>query len=253
LTALVIGFVCVIVSTLFTAFLRWPEEQDGLSSRNVSLYQVFKLVVFGGIASLLFSRFLHSVFSFEGSWGGALTAGIVEEAGKLGAVLLLMRNSRSQLTLNGLLLGAAVGTGFAAFESAGYALVDLFQDFTNALGGSETHAMYWTIGVRALLTPAGHIAWTALVTAALWRVKNEQQFDFQMVKDPRFLRVFVLVVCLHVLWDAPIGIPSLGDILGVLGKYALLGVIAWVVVLSYVQNGLKQIRDAQTRAEQDPT
>jgi RsiW-degrading membrane proteinase PrsW (M82 family) len=219
-------------------------------SRNISLYQVFKLVVFGGIASLLFSLFLFSTFSFEGSWGGALAAGIVEEAGKLGAVLLLMRNSRFHWTLNGMLLGAAVGTGFAAFESAGYALTARFHDFINFLGGSETNVMYWTLGMRALLTPAGHIAWTGLTTAALWRVKNEQQFNYHMMKDSRFLRVFVLVVCLHVLWDAPIGIPFVGDILGEFGKYTLLGLIAWIVVLSYVQIGLKQIRAAQTRAQQ---
>lgn len=213
--------------------------------RNVSLYQVCKLCVFGGIGSILISLFLYTVFAAESSWGTALAAGVLEESAKLGAVLLLMRNRRFHWTLNGLLLGAAVGAGFAAFESAGYALNAMLADFSHARFGSSSNEMLWTIAIRALLAPAAHVAWTALTAGALWRVKNGRPFDWQMLKDPRFLRVFVFVATLHFLWDAPITIPILGELLGVLAKCTLLGVSVWIVVLSYVQLGLKEVRSAQ--------
>ena len=220
--------------------------------RNVSLYQVFKLVFFGGIGSLLITLFLYTTFKAESSWGVAIAAGIVEEAGKLGAVLLLMRNSRFHWTLNGLLIGAAVGTSFAAFESAGYALTALLQDFFNLVKGANTNAMFWTIGGRALLTPAGHIAWTGLATAALWRVKGQQKFEWEMAFDLRFLATFGLVVGLHILWDAPIGIPLFGNTVGIFAKWVSLGIVAWIFVLSYVQAGLKEIRDAQAMLDAQP-
>lgn len=220
--------------------------------RNVSLYQVFKLLFFGGIGSLLITLFLYTTFHAESSWGSAIAAGAVEETGKLGAVLLLMRNSRFHWTLNGLLIGAAVGTSFAAFESAGYALNALARDVVNLVNGAETNNMLWTIGLRALLTPAGHIAWTGLATAALWRVKNQRKFEWEMLLEPRFLGTFGLVVGLHVLWDAPIGISLLGNTIGIYAKWVGLGIVAWVAVLSYVQAGMKEIRDAQAIPDAQP-
>ncbi|HEY3899592.1 MAG TPA: PrsW family glutamic-type intramembrane protease [Chthoniobacter sp.] len=221
--------------------------------RNVSLYQVFKLCAFGGIGSILISLFLYSAFDAENAWGSALAAGLFEEAAKIGAALVLMRNRRFHWTLNGLLIGAAIGTGFGAFESAGYALNSFFNDLGNALNGSESNEMMWTMGIRALLAPAGHIAWTALAVAALWRVKAGKPFDWPMLKDPRFLRVYALVATLHFLWDAPIAVPLLGDELGLLAKYVLLGIAVWVLLLGYVQVGLKEIRLAQKESSPAPT
>ena len=90
--------------------------------RNVSLYQVVKLVMLGGIMSLILSLFLFQ-WTDLGTWLGAMSAGIVEEIGKAAALLLVINKTKYRWTLNGLLFGAAVGTGFSAFESAGYALL----------------------------------------------------------------------------------------------------------------------------------
>ncbi|MEI6165183.1 MAG: PrsW family glutamic-type intramembrane protease [Planctomycetota bacterium] len=220
--------------------------------RNVSLYQVFKLLFFGGIGSLLITLFLYTTFHAESSWGSAIAAGAVEETGKLGAVLLLMRNSRFHWTLNGLLIGAAVGTSFAAFESAGYALNALARDVVNSFNGAETNNMLWTIGLRALLTPASHIAWTGLATAALWQIKKQRKFEWEMLLEPRFLGTFGMVIGLHILWDAPIGISLIGSTMGIYAKMIGLGIIAWAAVLSYVQVGLKEIRNAQAMLGAQP-
>lgn len=98
--------------------------------KNVSLYQVIRLVFLGGILSLIFSLFLFQVSgTLSLNWIGASVAGLVEEPGKLFALILVINISKYRYLLNGLLFGAAVGTGFAAFESAGYALrVGLFSN-----------------------------------------------------------------------------------------------------------------------------
>lgn len=214
--------------------------------RNVSLYQVTKLVLFGGMLSLLVTSFFFSWSDSLGlSWLGASVAGIVEEPGKLAALLTMAWKPRYRWTLNGLLLGACVGTGFAVFETAGYAFMTLLSETKDPLD-----AMNVTLILRGLLTVfGGHGIWTAMVGAALWRVKGNQPFDFGMLGNPKFTRVFLTAVVLHAIWNSPLEIP----ILGLFGKFIALGFVAWVIVLSLVQTGLKEVREAQAGVVRDKT
>ncbi len=198
--------------------------------RNVSLYQVVKLVLLGGILSLLLSLFLFEWTSL-GTWLGAMSAGIIEEIGKTAALFLVVYKKKYRWTLNGLLFGAAVGTGFSAFESAGYALVQGLSY------GQE--AMLEIISLRGLLSMLGlHVIWTSMVGAALWRVRGDRDFSLDMLKDPRFLRILGLAMALHMVWNAPFDLP-------LHFKHIVLGFIAWTVNLSLVQAGLKEVRRAQ--------
>ena len=47
-----------------------------------------------------------------------MEAGVVEEVAKLLTVVVVMRSTRYKYILNGILFGATVGAGFAAFETA---------------------------------------------------------------------------------------------------------------------------------------
>lgn len=91
--------------------------------------------------------------------------------------------------------------------------------------------MFQNIWIRGLLSPGGHVAWTALVGAALWRVRGD-------VRDVRFLRVLALVMGLHMVWNAPLPLPFHAVQLA-------LTAIAWLAILGFVQAGLKQVREAQ--------
>jgi RsiW-degrading membrane proteinase PrsW (M82 family) len=205
--------------------------------RNISLYQVIKLVLTGGLVSIIVSLFFFEWTAGLTSWIGAASAGIIEEAGKALTLLLVVNRPRYRWTLNGLLLGATVGTGFAAFESAGYAL-------RAALGNGGIEAMRETIIERGVLTVlGGHVLWTALVGAALWRVRGDEPFNRRMLADPRFLRVFAVCVVMHMLWNSSLRFP----LFGYYGKYMLLGLAAWSLVLGMIQSGLKQIRLVQMR------
>src|SRR5205085_11498196 len=120
------------------------------------------------------------------------------------------------------LFGAAVGAGFAAFESAGYAFRELLNQNFNL------NAMSEVIHLRAFLTPFGHVAWTAIAAGALWRAKGDRPLTFATFTDTRFLKAFSIPVVLHMIWDAPIALPF----------YALqlaLGLVGWFVVFGLVQ------------------
>lgn len=198
--------------------------------RNVSLYQLARLALLGGAISIVLSLLMYQITdTWHGlRWLGASVAGLVEEPGKLLALFLVVNNRRYRGILNGLLFGAAVGTGFAAFESAGYALL-------TALGWG-TAAMREVIMSRGLLAPFGHIVWTGMAAAALWRVKGDAPLRWDMLKDKRFTRVFAMAIVLHMLWDSPLQLPFYGT-------YLLLGAVAWIIVLGLVQEGLQELQE----------
>jgi RsiW-degrading membrane proteinase PrsW (M82 family) len=123
-----------------------------------------------------------------------LYIGLIEEAAKLLvpiAVLIFTRYRGNPA--DGLLVGVAVGMGFAVLETLGYGFVTLL-----ATGGNLSDAENEVL-LRGVLSPAGHAAWTGLVAAALWWAYTQRG-------RPRALAAaigtFVLVVVLHALWDA---------------------------------------------------
>jgi RsiW-degrading membrane proteinase PrsW (M82 family) len=196
--------------------------------RNVSVYQVIKLIVVGGVVSFIFSLVLFAfsdVFTLE--LLGTSIAGLIEEPGKVFALLIVASLPRYKYILNGLLFGAAVGAGFAAFESAGYA-------FYSGVVESDHALMTTTILLRGLLSPMGHIAWSAMCGAALWKVKGDRLFSFKMLLDLNFLRILAIASVLHMFWNVPLQLPFFG-------RYLIVGAMGWLIVLGFIGEGLAQI------------
>ena len=205
--------------------------------RNISIFVVLVFLFAGGVASLIVTSIFFDRLDFLSQWMGASAAGIIEESAKILCVVLLLRKmGRYKWILNGLLIGAAIGTGFAAFESSGYAL-----NFTLKSGSFDTGVDI--IILRGVLAPFGHIIWTGNAAAALWLVKGDKPFSWAMLKDMRFLRVFLSSVILHFIWDTNFTIlplPYFGDI-----KLVILGVIGWTITFRLIQAGLKQLNEAR--------
>jgi RsiW-degrading membrane proteinase PrsW (M82 family) len=124
----------------------------------------------------------------------ALMIGLIEEGCKLAAVIFLARRGRHTSEMDGLLLGATVGMGFAALESTGYA----FSAFLLSQG--HVGASIASTLARGLLAPFGHGVWTATVGAVLFR--ESKPADFRL--DRRVLLTYLFVSLLHGLWD---GLP----------------------------------------------
>ena len=209
--------------------------------RNVSLYMVVRLVFLGGIFSLLLTHFLPVTIAFLspmfGNWSvylGDSIAGPLEESAKVLAMVAVASAAKYRYKLNGLLVGAAVGTGFSAFESAGYA-------FNIILVGGGVDAMVQNINMRGLLSPFCHIVWSAIAGCALWRVINGQKFKWRMLCDERFIRLLLVPVILHMIWNSPLQLPYFGT-------HIILGFAGWFVCLSLVQEGLHEIAEEQNEA-----
>ncbi len=204
--------------------------------RNVTLIYVLGLVIVGGVLSILVSVVLFTAFPEVSSLVGASSAGLIEELGKLLAVVYATRRLsvvRYRYILNGMLFGAAVGAGFAAFESAGYAMSVILQN-----GGIS--AALDLVVMRGWMAPMTHVLWTAITAGALWRVKGAHSYSGAMLADWRFVRVFLIAMMCHAIWNASI-VPSGPFML----KYWLLGAVGWMVALSLVQEGLEQVRSEQ--------
>lgn len=221
--------------------------------RNVSLYMVSRLAFLGGILSLLVALVFFELFG-TGLWG-AMSAGPIEESGKLLAMLAVARAAKYRYKLNGLLIGAAVGVGFSAFESAGYALRCLIDgtmgSSLSVLDKAESMEQLLAFGirqgsvtmennlvVRGLLSPFGHVVWSAIVGCAMWRTIRGLEFRWSMLVDVDFIRLMIVPVVLHMIWNSPIELPFYG-------KYWLVGAVGWFVCLSLVQEGLREIRAEQ--------
>ncbi len=199
--------------------------------RNVSLYRLVVLVALGGVVALLISFVGYDMANL--GWLSAAGAGVIEELGKVGAVILLTRGWPHRYILNGMLFGAAVGAGFAAFESAGYA-------YQINLDSGSSNAMMANLVERGFLAPLMHVTWTAMVSAALWRARTGagKSLTARSLKDWRLYGVLGLAMSLHTVWNVA------GDGL-ILLKAAALGGAAWFVTLGLAQQGLQQIRDEQ--------
>jgi RsiW-degrading membrane proteinase PrsW (M82 family) len=205
--------------------------------RNISFHRVLMLACAGGVLSILISLVgfdmskLHTVF-------GAPAAGIIEESGKLLAVLIMTKKTDKRFILNGCLFGAAVGAGFAAFESAGYAFLALFQQVGDGL---NVDGMVNSILQRGVLAPFGHGPWTAITAGALWRASVRYESNWDALADRGFLRTLAVTMSLHALWNLS---ASLGGIITTAG-FVIVGVSTWYVVFGIIQQGLKQVRAAQ--------
>ena len=201
--------------------------------RNIPFYKVIKYFVLGGALSLILAILFFSLdFNTDiSTYSGALMVGLIEEAAKAAIVaLFLFKSKKSNYILNGLLVGAAVGAGFAAFETAGYILK------YGISGGLQV--MLNVIKLRGFLAPGGHVAWAAIEGAALMYVKGFEKLDKKHLNDKRFLLVCLIPILLHGIWDMPIQTPYYLLQIG-------LSIAAWIVIIYFINLGLKQVDEAK--------
>jgi RsiW-degrading membrane proteinase PrsW (M82 family) len=195
--------------------------------RNINIFDVVKIFFFGGVFSLLLTMILSRLVSVgDVDYLGAAMIGTIEEFAKFVVVAYFLKGSKEKYILNGLLLGAAVGAGFAVFETAGYAFAYGFQ----------IPVMMKIIYTRGILAFGGHIVWAAMYGAALVMVKEDNKLKIKYILNINFLKYFIIAVALHAIWDMPISNNSELPIV-----QGILTIIAWFVILILISTGLKQI------------
>lgn len=181
--------------------------------RDISFYVMCKAVILGALISFVFTCILNPIIaqSADDYW-----AGPVEEPAKLLAAILVGRNLMNGRILTGVLIGTAVGVGFAALESAGYAFEmfakyharQCFEYMMENAGRIQEHAAQFsgytpdqivdwifetsnqqashhniaegtgTILFRSFIAINGwHMLWTAITTGALWMVMGKRRLE----------------------------------------------------------------------------
>jgi RsiW-degrading membrane proteinase PrsW (M82 family) len=186
-----------LVPVAFVAFLYDHQHLSALTPETIA-----KSFCLGGILGVLGASALEAlVIPRPASPDQALSltsgfaVGLIEEGCKIVAVMFLARRMRHTAPVDGLLMGAAVGMGFAALESTGYAFT-AFLLSQGHVGVSIAETV-----IRGLIAPFGHGIWTAILATVLFRESRPQHFR---ITGPVIL-AYLFVSVLHGLWD---GLPS---------------------------------------------
>jgi RsiW-degrading membrane proteinase PrsW (M82 family) len=162
---------------------------------KLSMSTTFISFVYGGILGVLAASLLEPLFIHRFNFDSTMEVGLIEEFAKILAVILIAYRLKDKTEMNGLILGAAVGMGFAALESTGYAFTAFIES-----QGSLSQTVFVTI-IRGILSPVGHGTWTAILASMLFRESREGRFRINFY----IIGTYLLVAALHGLWD---GLPT---------------------------------------------
>ncbi len=171
---------------------------DGQSSA-LTIPRVVAAFVVGGLVGVTMAALIEtivlnhipSILWFPG-------VAVIEETIKIVIVWWLARGLKTYFLRDGMLLGACVGFGFAAFETSGYAFNALIQ-----ANDKDILPIVETQLVRGLLTPVGHGLWTALLAGALFAAASKTG---KLHISWSVVGWWFIVVVLHWVWDATTGL-----------------------------------------------
>ena len=198
--------------------------------RNISLYEILVVCAIGGmlsiIATLVFGQLDTSV--------GAQWAPLTEEPAKALIVYILLARKDRKYLLNGILLGMAVGTGFAVIETLYYNFL-----FTE-IGGFSLG--FYTAARRAALAISGHGIWAAMEGAGMMLAKGDEKLSPAHLFRPQFLVYFFGAFALHFLHNYDVtSLPGLEDASTI--RYIAISAAAALTLLHLLKKGANQAVD----------
>jgi RsiW-degrading membrane proteinase PrsW (M82 family) len=214
------------------AYVAFFYERRHLS--RLTMPTTVRAFVYGGLLGVISAAILEPIVIRHPTNLTLITAletGAVEELAKILGLVVIARHLRHNGEVDGIILGAAVGMGFAALESFGYAFTAFF-----ASQGSLSETVF-VILLRGILSPLGHGTWTAILAGVLFRESSPGHFHV----NRRVFGAFVTVAILHGLWDAT---PSLvaqftSSGLVVLMAQSLVGLAGLLILWSHWREGLR--------------
>jgi protease PrsW len=204
---------------------------ERLPNWDVPLPAVAVCFIWGGVLGTVVAGTLEYDVMKTLGFLPKLGIGLIEESAKLILPLVFYFLGRYRSEAAGIVLGVATAAGFAALETMGYGFVSLLQSKGN-LGILDEVLL-----VRGLSSPAGHMSWTGLVCAVLWR---ERLKVGHATLNWRVGGAFLMAVLLHALWDT---VPSLrsATFVGSLG----IGFLSLLVALVGLVLLIRRVREAR--------
>jgi RsiW-degrading membrane proteinase PrsW (M82 family) len=191
-TLILIGSFLVPVTFVAYAF-------EHRASDTMTEHTIFVAFVYGGVLGVLGASVLEAYLLGQSTLS-YLGVGLIEEGVKLAAVWFLARNLHTYNVRDGIVLGATVGFGFAAFESAGYAFNALFT-----MRGLSLSGVVETEILRGILTPVGHGLWTGIMGGVLFHGARNGRLRLTF----GIVIWYLIVSALHAFWDASGGLAAL--------------------------------------------
>ncbi|MDF2701396.1 MAG: Protease prsW family [Rubrobacteraceae bacterium] len=201
---------------------------ERLPSWDVSLPALAVCFLWGGVLGTVVAGTLEYDVARALGFLPKLAIGLIEESAKLIVPLIFYFAGRYRSEAAGIVLGVATAAGFAALETMGYGFVSLLASRGN-LGVLDEVLL-----VRGLSSPAGHMSWTGLVCAVLWR---ERLKAGHATLNWRVLGAFLVAVILHALWDtfASVRSTTFVEFLGVVFLSLLVALISLVLLIRRVR------------------
>src|SRR5215211_2024775 len=176
-----------LVPVTFTTYL-----YERLPNWDVPLPPVAICFIWGGVLGTVVAGTLEYDIMRTLGFLPKLGIGLIEESAKLILPLVFYFLGRYRSEAAGIVLGVATAAAFAGLETMGYGFVSLLQSKENLEILDEVLIM------RGLTSPAGHLSWTGLVCAVLWR---ERLNVGHATLNWRVAGAFLTAVVLHALWD----------------------------------------------------
>ncbi|MFE1630209.1 cyclic nucleotide-binding domain-containing protein [Brevibacillus reuszeri] len=184
-------------------FVTYIRDHQLLGFRQSRLSMIFAgSAIFAAPVAWLLERMW--LFGIDGSsldfaqFQLPLYVSLIEESVKLLVCIALVRRKQIQFLMDAVVFGAAAGMGFAAVESMIYGWTHM--------GEASSGGMLSVLWIRALLSPFGHGAWTAIAAAGFWigvASKKSRPFgNMRAVNKVGFaILLLIIVIGLHALWD----------------------------------------------------
>uniref|UniRef100_UPI003FA68438 PrsW family glutamic-type intramembrane protease n=1 Tax=Streptomyces sp. IBSBF 3136 TaxID=2903524 RepID=UPI003FA68438 len=146
------------------AFVLWAYERH---SRDLGVSAILGCFLAGGALGVLGASATEPYLP-RLSLGMFTGVALAEEAAKLGALVFALRRQPGiRGTRAGLVLGAAVGLGFAALEGCGHAI-----GAAVSAGGADLRGLVGTELLRGVVTPFGQGLWTAIAGGVLLSLRH---------------------------------------------------------------------------------
>lgn len=222
---------------------------------NISIYEALLLTLLGGCLSLTVTGIMRTVF--PGISEIAFLAGpLPEELAKCLIVTIFLCRKKYNYGLQGILIGGAVGVGFFAMESAGYALQIFDIGIQNAMGTNIIiRSMADILVRRGVLAIGGHVVWAALYGGALALIKGKGKMSPKCFANSLFWLTFSAAFLLHTAWNfsASYLAGKLPDSLvaslvkfeaGTVTqwvKYIVLIILAWLLLFYIMKKSIRQM------------
>ena len=230
--------------------------------RSISLAELLGIVAVGGAFSLVFTI----IFNMFNPLRGAQWAPITEEPAKLVIILFLLRKKNYKYITEGILLGMAVGTGFAVMETLSYVMDSLrasmvfatmnhldmviamlaegysYFDIGMLLFDGDAASVGLSTGLlRAVNAVAGHGMLAAFYGGGVMLAKGSAPFRVSHLLNGKFLKYFAISFVLHFLNNLDLT-SQVFPMVGPIWTYSIVQtVVAIALFLPLLRQGVDQV------------